>query len=228
MTEYTRAIRIADEDPIFQPRLPRRMRRDERIDRFVKRYGIFLVCMCLWTISMILCSAIAEHTTERRVRREVEDRLAAEYQQKIEDYQTAQREALQAEHWLSGDASREAAINQEVDAVAGVIARLSTDAQKLTEASCMLARVMSPSYPGSFQEVAQQASQWMFYDGSDVTFSQHDRDLAEKVVRPYMESGIVPDGLTAQMVYGSWSQNDFVLRDSYENTATMHTWRYPA
>ncbi len=41
-----------------------------------------------------------------------------------------------------------------------------------------------------------------------------------------MESGIVPNGLTAEMVYGSWSTNDFVLRDSYQTTATMHTWRY--
>jgi hypothetical protein len=27
------------------------------------------------------------------------------------------------------------------------------------------------------------------------------------------------------MVYGAWSPNDFVLRDSYENAANMHTWR---
>ena len=66
----------------------------------------------------------------------------------------------------------------------------------------------------------------MFYDGSDKTYSDHDREIAESIVRPYMESGKIPNGLTADIVYGAWSQNDFVLRDSYQNTGTMHTWRY--
>lgn len=204
------------------PKTPFRMRVDDMANKILKRYGIFLVCMCIWTISLILCSAIVRHNTEKMVKAE----MVGYYDQKIDEYKEEQRQAEQAAHWLSGDASREAAINTEVDAVAAVISKLNTDAQKLTEASCMLARVMSTAYPNSFKEVASQPSQWMFYDGTDNTFSQHDRDLAEQIVRPYMEQGIVPNGLTAQMVYGSWSQNDFVLRDSYENTATMHTWRW--
>lgn len=215
-------VRIIEEQQ--PPKTPPRMRVHETANRMMKRYGIFLAAMCIWTISLICEGAIVMHRTEKRVQAE----MVAYYDQQLEAYKAEQREQEQASHWLSGDASREAAINQEVDAVAAVISKLSTDQQKLTETSCMLARVMSPSYPGSFQEVAQQASQWMFYDGTDNTFSQHDRDLADSIVRPYMESGIVPNGLTAQMVYGSWSQNDFVLRDSYESTATMHTWRYPA
>ena len=123
--------------------------------------------------------------------------------------------------------AREAFINQEIDAVAPVIAKLSTDAQKYTEASCMLARVMSPSYPNSFQEVAKQPKQWMFYDGTDNNFSDHDREIAEKIVRPYLESGKIPNGLTAELVHGSWSTNDYVLRDDYEGSGTMTTWRYP-
>lgn len=201
---------------------PMRMRVNAWCERFIRRYGIFLAVMCLWTISLILCSAIVRHNTEKLIRQE----MAIEYASQLEQYKREQAEAEQAEHWLSGDASREAAINQETDAVAAVIAKLSTDAQKLTEASCMLARVMSPSYPNSFQEVAQQAQQWMFYDGKDNTFSQHDRDLAESIVRPYMESGIIPNGLTSDMVYGEWTPNDFVLRDSYQTTSTMHTWRF--
>ena len=215
-------VRIYERPQRQEPKMPARMRAENMAHRLMKKYGIFLAAMCVWTISLICCSAIASHNTEKAVRAE----MAAEYAVKLEQYKLEQAEAEQAAHWLSGDASREAAINQEVDAVAAVIAKLSTDAQKLTEASCMLARVLSPYYPDSFQEVALQASQWMFYDGSDNTFSQHDRELAEQIVRPYMESGIVPNGLTAQMVYGSWSPNDFVLRDSYENTSTMHTWRW--
>lgn len=199
---------------------PMRMRMEEKKDQFIKRYGIVIVMACVYTISMILCSAIASKRTEKAVW----EKARAEYAEQLEAYKREQQEAEQAAHWLSGDASREAAINQEVDAVAAVISKLNTDAQKATEAACMLARVMNPAYPGSFKEVAMQEKQWMFYDGTDNTFSQHDRKIAESIVRPYMEQGIVPDGLTQDFVYGSWSPNDFVLRNKYETTGTYRTW----
>ena len=203
--------------------IPLRMQINEKKDRFIKRYGIFLVLVCAWTISLIICSAIVHYNTEKTVWEEAR----AEYVVQLEQYKAEQREAEQASYFLTGEASRNAAINQEVDAVAGVIAKLSTDAQKLTEASCMLARVMNPGYPNSFREVANQKQQWMFYDpDADNTFSPHDRELADSVVRPYMESGIVPNGLTDQMVYGEWTPGDFVLRDSYKTTSTMRTWRW--
>ena len=190
--------------------------------RFGRRYGILFAAAAFFVIYTVCLSAYVDHKAVKRIRQE----MAFEYASQLEQYKAEQAQQVQAEHWLSGDASREAFINQEIDAVAPVIAKLSTDAQKLTEASCMLARVMSPYYPNTFQEVAVQASQWMFYDGKDNTFSQHDRDLAESVIRPYIESGTIPNGLTADLVYGAWSQNDFVLRDSYESSATMKTWRY--
>ncbi len=189
---------------------------------FRRKYGILLMAAAAFTIYTILLSAGVETRTERRVRQE----MAGAAVQAVEQYKAELAYQAQAEHFLSGEASREAAINQAVDAVAQVISKLSTDAQKATEACCMLARVMSTAYPNSFQEVAAQPQQWMFYNGEDNTFSQHDREIAERIVRPYMESGIVPNGLTAEMVYGEWTQHDFVLRDSYKTTSTMHTWRY--
>ena len=196
------------------------------MDRLKKRYGIALIGLFVWAASMMvgccLTGVIVRHQTEKRVRAEE----AKHYEQMLADYHEQRQQEQAAQYFLSGEASREAAINQEVEAVAPVIARLSTDAQKATEAACMLARVMNPSYPNSFKEVAEQPQQWMFYDGSDKTYSDHDREIAESIVRPYMESGKIPNGLTADMVYGAWSQNDFVLRDSYQNTGTMHTWRY--
>lgn len=201
-----------------------RMHRVKMFDKkvFVRRYGIMLMAACFFTMYTVALTGITTKRTEKRVWAEAEEVI----NQRIAEHEQAQAEAKAAEYFLSGEASRESWINQEVDAVAAVISKLSTDAQKLTETACMLARVMNPAYPNSFKEVALQAQQWMFYDGSDNTFSQHDRDLAESIVRPYIESGIIPNGLTQNMVYGSWSSNDFVLRDSYQTTATMHTWRY--
>lgn len=215
----------ASEDPIFD-RAVKVHRREAEMDRLKKRYGIALIGLFVWAASMMvgccLTGVIVRHQTEKRVRAEE----AKHYEQMLADYHEQRQQEQAAQYFLSGEASREAAINQEVEAVAPVIAKLSTDAQKATEAACMLARVMNPSYPNSFKEVAEQPQQWMFYDGSDKTYSDHDREIAESIVRPYMESGKIPNGLTADMVYGAWSQNDFVLRDSYQNTGTMHTWRY--
>jgi len=189
---------------------------------FWRKYAVVIIGAALFTLYTIGLSAYVNWKAEVRVREELE----ADYQQKLADYQYQQQEEKQAQYFLTGQASRDAFINQEIDAVAPVISKLSTDAQKYTEASCMLARVMNASYPNSFQEVAKQAKQWMFYDGTDNSYSPHDREIAEKIVRPYLEDGIIPNGLTADMVYGSWSVNDFVLRDDFEGSGTMNTWRY--
>lgn len=206
----------------------RNIRRDaeDMIHDFKKKHGILLALAFIWGFSMIVGCCVTGMIVRANTAAQVRAEAAAEFDARLEQYKAEQAYQAQAEHFLSGDASREAAVNQAIDAVAQVIAKLSTDAQKATEACCMLARVMNPAYPDSFQEVAAQPQQWMFYTGEDNTFSQHDREIAESIVRPYMESGIVPNGLTAEMVYGEWTQNDFVLRDSYRTTSTMHTWRY--
>lgn len=219
-----KAERIIEVTP--EQELPRKMRQAARAEKLKRRYGLSLMLvMALGFWSMLLCvvtGAIVHSRTEKAVRAE----MAEHYAQELQAYKEQQEYERSAAFFLSGEASREAAINQATDAVAAVISKLSTDAQKATEAACMLARVMNPAYPNSFEEVAEQPQQWMFYDGTNRTFSNHDREIAESIVRPYMESGIIPNGLTAEMVYGSWSTNDFVLRDSYQNSATMHTWRY--
>ncbi len=194
---------------------------------FWRDYKILIVGAAVFTIYTILLSSWVSWRTETRVHAEMDADYERRVEQRIAEYHEQRQQEQAAEYFLSGEASREAFINQEIDAVAPVIAKLSTDAQKYTEASCMLARVMSPSYPNSFQEVAKQPKQWMFYDGTDNNFSDHDREIAENIVRPYLESGKIPNGLTAELVHGSWSTNDYVLRDDYQGSGTMTTWRYP-
>ena len=202
-------------------RKPPRTWTDERARLWKRWLPTIIALIFLSTIFWVEAVIVKHNVTEK-----VTEELTVRFEQELNAYKQQVAEEAQAEHWLSGDASREAAINQSIDSVAMVIARLSTDQQKLTEASCMLARVMSPSYPNSFQEVCEQDQQWMFYDGSNKTFSEHDRELAEMIVRPYMEDGIVPNGLTAQMVYGEWTTSDFVLRDTWEKNSRAHYWRY--
>lgn len=211
------AVHIHD-DPID---IPLRMKLEEKKNRFIKRYGIFLVCMCLWTLCMICEGAIVAHNTEKSVKAE----MAVEYARQLEQYKREQAEAEQAAHWLSGDASREAAINQAVDAAARLAAKMSNDTQKGGIICNALARVLNKSYPNSLQEVIDQPQQWMFYD-SENTFTEHDRDIAERIIRPWMEQGVIPSGLTAEMVYGEWTPTDYVLRDMWEKTSSAHYWRF--
>ena len=201
---------------------------------FWRKYMILIVGAALFTIWSVCLSGYVNYKANKNTEVAVRSAVKSERQnifnvlgiteEQFTEMETAKLEGKPTV--LTGQESREAYITREINAVAEVIAKLGTDQQKQTEASCMLARVMSPDYPDTFEAVAKQPKQWMFYDGTDHNCSQHDKDIAESIVRPYLEDGIYPNGLTAKMVYGSWSQNDFVLRDSYEGTGTMNTWRY--
>lgn len=188
---------------------------------FRRKYGILLIGAALFTIYTILLSAGVEHRTEIRVRQEMAGEAAAA----VEQYKQEQAREAQKQYFLSGDASREAFINQEIDASARLAARMSNDTQKGGIICNALARVMNKNYPGTMQEVIAQPEQWMFYS-ADNKFSTHDREIAEKILRAYYEEGIVPTGLTEEFVYGSWSESDYVLRNTWDFGSSTRTWRY--
>jgi len=188
---------------------------------FRRKYGILLIGAAAFTLYTILLSASVEHRTEIRVRQEMAGEAAAA----VEQYKAEQARETQKQYFLSGDASREAFINQEVDSAARLAARMSNDTQKGGIICNALARVMNKAYPGTMQEVIAQPEQWMFYS-PDNKFSTHDREIAEKILRAYYEEGIVPTGLTEEFVYGSWSESDYVLRNTWDFGSATRTWRY--
>lgn len=223
----SKAIRIVDEDD--SPVLDRQWKHErtgqrKRIDweRMVKRYGIVVAGAALFTLYTIVLSWCVHAGAVKQVRADME----IEYAARLEEYKAEQARAVQAEHWLSGTASLDAAVNQAVDAIAPVVARLQTDEQKQTEVGIMIARTLNSGFPNSLQEVAEQEGQWPLYDGTIRTYTAHDCELVEPIVRPFMESGRLPLDLTSDIVFASWSQTDLVGRDSYYPISTMHTWRY--
>ena len=199
----------------------KRMIRVPDLSRLGKRYGILLIAAALFTVYTIILSACVERSTEKRVWSEAE----AHYAGQLEDYKAEQARTAQAEHFLSGDASREAFVNQEIDAAARLAAKMSNDIQKGGIICNALARVMNKNYPGTMKEVVGQENQWMFYDPEN-KFSAHDREIAEKILRAYYEEGIIPNGLTDEYVYGSWSESDYVLRNTWDFGSSTRTWRY--
>ena len=188
---------------------------------FRRKYGIALIGAALFTIYTVLLSASVAHRTEIRVRQEMDGEAAAA----VERYKAEQARETQKQYFLSGDASREAFVNQEVDAAARLAAKMSNDVQKGGIICNALARVMNKAYPGTMAEVIAQPNQWMFYS-PDNKFSTHDREIAEKILRAYYEDGIVPTGLTEEFVYGSWSESDYVLRNTWDFGSATRTWRY--
>ncbi len=188
---------------------------------FRRKYGILLIGAALFTIYTVILSASVAHRTEIRIRQEMAGEAAAA----VEQYKAEQARETQKQYFLSGDASREAFINQEIDASARLAARMSNDVQKGGIICNALARVMNKAYPGTMQEVIAQPEQWMFYS-PDNKFSTHDREIAEKILRAYYEEGIVPTGLTEEFVYGSWSESDYVLRNTWDFGSSTRTWRY--
>ena len=188
---------------------------------FRRKYGIALIGAALFTIYTILLSAGVEHRTEVRVRQEMAGEAAAA----VEQYKAEQARETQKQYFLSGDASREAFVNQEIDAAARLAAKMSNDIQKGGIICNALARVMNKAYPGTMAEVIAQPNQWMFYD-PETKFSTHDREIAEKILLAYYEDGIIPNGLTDEYVYGSWSESDYVLRNTWDFGSSTRTWRY--
>lgn len=188
---------------------------------FRRKWGILIIGAALFTIYTILLSASVAHRTEARVRQEMAGEAAAA----VEQYKAEQARETQKQYFLSGDASREAFVNQEIDAAARLAAKMSNDIQKGGIICNALARVMNKAYPGTMAEVIAQPNQWMFYD-PETKFSTHDREIAEKILRAYYEDSIVPNGLTEDFVYGSWSESDYVLRNTWDFGSSTRTWRY--
>ena len=189
--------------------------------RLLRKHGITLLVAVTIALYGWAVSAITAHN----VRIETEERLAAEYDARLEAYKLEQQEARAAEYFLSGEASFETQLNKEADAIARVIGTMQTTRQKQTLIWNILVRVDSPYYPNSVQEVVAQPEQWIFYSESN-PIREDDRQLALAQLRTWHE-GKYPAGLKTTMVYGEWSQTDYVLRDNWEKTSSAEYWRYP-
>lgn len=196
------------------PTLPFRHMAQEKKDRFVKRYGILLVCACLFTLYTIILSALV-HV---RAVKATEIRMNDEFDQRMAEWQ-AER------YFLSGEASRDMFINQEITAGAKLIAKEENDQVKGTKLGVAIARAANQNYPATIQAVAEQPNQFMFYSDAN-TYTQHDWDLSESMIRPFIEQGKLPNGLTENMVFFEWNGSSGTARDSYEITTSMQTWRY--
>lgn len=191
----------------------------EKTWNFLKRHGVtlaVLVFLSLWTFTT---STIAAHNA----RVDTVQRLEAEYEAKIQAFYDEQAAAKIANDAALQEA--QAQMEREADALARLIGTMRTRRMKSTMLWNVLVRVDNPNYPNSVEEVIAQPLQWMFYDPAN-PIREDDRDLALEQLALWHD-GRYPAGLSREFVYGEWSENDYVLRNTWDkNSATLY-WRFP-
>ena len=189
--------------------------------RFIRRHGITVVALALFAAWTFGVSAVSKHNARVEAEERLSAQYAAEYEAKLQAYideQNAIRRAV-------GDESLRAQMEREADALARAIGPMKTKRMKQSMLWNILVRVDSPFYPNTVEDVIAQPQQWMFYDERN-PIRDDDRALALEQLQ-FWHEGRYPSGLTAEFVYGEWSSDDYVLRDTWEKTYSTNTWRMP-
>lgn len=188
---------------------------------FVRRYGIActaLAALAVWT-------ALVWITAERHGAIKTTELLTAEFEQEY----TLMTESFKAEwiteHTPTADEQAEAQIKAEADSIARAIGTMKSKRQKLSMLWNILMRVDSPYYPNTVEEVVNQPQQWMFYDSKNPV-RDDDVELALEQLKLWHD-GRYPAGLSSTLVYGEWSEHDYVLRDTWDKTYKTVYWRFP-
>ena len=221
------AVRIVDEDD--DPIMNRRWKHENptphrRIDweRLVKRYGIVVASAALFTLYTIVLSWCVHAGAVKQVRNDLE----AEYDAKLAEYKEEQARAVQADYWMSGEASLENQINTEADMLSRVDIWATDDAY-LTFVCNVLVRVMRGDYPGSVAEVLKQVKQYDFYDETK-PIDKHRREITIPLLRE-LHRGVFPANLTTDYAWLEMQKDGAICvlhsKDEYYTNGDT-TWRY--
>ena len=191
--------------------------------RFIRKHGIALIALALLAIWTVVTCSIAAHNARVKTTEQLTAQYSAEYDAKIQAFYDAQDAAKAAEQ--EALLSAQAQMEREADALARLIGTMKTKRMKGAMLWNVLARVDNPAYPGSVEEVIEQPSQWMFYSESN-PIREDDRQFALEQLAIWHD-GRYPAGLSTDFVYGEWSENDYVLRDSWDRNSRTNYWRFP-
>ena len=188
---------------------------------FLRRYGIALLALFIMWAALTITKVIVRRNTIIEVTEQLTAQYDAEYEAKIEEF----KEAWAKANFKADDESLLDAMDGEADAIARVIGTMDTKRMKLTMIWNILVRVDNPAYPNNVYDVIAQPSQWMFYDKNNPSRTD-DKELALEQLKLWHEKRY-PAGLKNTYVYGEWSTNDYVLRDSWEKNSKTNYWRFP-
>ena len=193
---------------------------DTRFGRFFRRNAVLLVGLAVlvlwtWTIGTICYHNGKVDATER---------LTEQYEAEIESAVQAVRDEYAAKRFLSGEASREAAMQSDAAWVAKMLYGIKDNSEKdlRTAVWCVLNRVDSKWYPNSVEEVCCQASQWMGFSADNPVLTDL-KNLAYEEIAQWYE-GERPVGV--EYVYLYWTPTKVTLRDAFQDGSTTNYWRH--
>ncbi len=211
--------------PVYAAEEPISLPKARRFDagRFTKRYGILILAIGIltaWTLGVYGYAF-------RRGAKLKEAELRDLSEQAVQDYKDRQQQEKAAEYFLSGEASREAARNQDAVALARDGGVWKTEASFKAYCWNVVIRTMHSQYPGSVREVLEQPGQYDFHR-TEGAYSDEKFEWALEVLLQ-AETGRLPTYLTTEHVYLEMRDggNDCVLHTEYDkNKTTDDPWRY--
>lgn len=199
-------------------RLPRRMRIDEKLHEWKKRYTIMLVCsvaLAIWTAGWVFVTGvIVRHNTELEVTERVSAEKESEFASRI---------------FVADDESIQNAIDADTVWLArlgqGVLNTYSAadieDAKKAM--ICAICRVYSPGEFGEFAgigsivDAVNQKDQWWGYR-DNLPYSTDVETAARAVSTMFHKQQPMP--CSPDMVYASWNGSDIVLRNKWKDNSS--------
>ena len=195
----------------------------ELAEKATKKYGIAAALLAAFLLYGWAIAAWTEHRVTKEVTEAVTIQLRGDFQR----YLAEQENARMAAGLVTGDASKQAAMEAEADAIARLLYgyRDNSLRDRRTLIWCVLARTDSPAYPNTVEAVVDQAQQWMFYK-PDNPIRDDDRNLALEQLQAWHD-GRYPAGISADFVYAEWSAHDIALRNEYKTGSTTKYWRFP-
>lgn len=121
-------------------------------------------------------------------------------------------------------AIQDAAMKREAQYMARVLygtARYHSRETQEAVCWCIINRVESSLFPNSVEEVCSQSVQWVGYSNNNPV-TQELYDVAMGVIQAWHDKGIrmIPQ----DYLYLSWSEDEIVLRTSFNETARTHYW----
>ena len=222
MTAEKSIVRVwGAETPKIEQRSKTKVRKPS-FEQFVRNHMVTVILLA----AMFLDGVIVGGSTAHNVRKETEERLAAEYAAKLEEYKAEQARSVQAEYFLSGEASREAFINQEAEALVKDGGVWKNDKAMYTFWGSVVARVMNSAYPNTVREVLAQKGQYDFWSENnkiDNTKFQKAKEFLTEFYDGYIPADLSKDHVYIEMRDGG---NDCVLHTQYGGGKNDDPWRY--
>lgn len=197
----------------------------DRTKEFWKKHMILIVvCLFLplWTAGACwITASIVRHNTEV----ETADRVRHEMNGQMQNYIDRQEQERMAAGLLTGEASLQAQKEEDAEYLAKLSDQYKTKRMKQTVMCNAWARMKNENYPNTIKAVVSQANQFQFWSENNPVKAD-DYALAMELLDE-LYAGRYPSGFDDKFIYGEWSPNDYVLRDTWQKDSSTNYWRYP-